>query len=171
MATSAVSAGKIAVAAAKGERIPEGLLLDEQGRPTTDPKALLEGGTLLPFGGYKGYGLSLSVEALAGILIGAPYSIYIKLGWATQGGFMIEVLDINAFRPYEAYRRDMLDLVRLVKSCPLAEGHDEILLPGELENREHEKRSREGIPVYKEPWDDLRKISKDLDIELPVLTS
>jgi len=171
MATSVVAAGRIAVAAARGERIPEGLLLDEQGRPTTDPEAYLEGGMLLPFGGYKGYGLSLCIEALAGILIGAPYSIYIKPGWATQGGFIIEVLDIDAFRPYEAYKRDMLDFVKLVKSCPLAEGFDEILLPGELESREHEKRSREGIPVYKDQWDDLRKVSKDLGIELPILTS
>jgi LDH2 family malate/lactate/ureidoglycolate dehydrogenase len=171
MATSAVSAGKTAVASAKGERIPLGSLLDEQGRPTTDPKALLEGGMLLPFGGYKGYGLSLSIEALAGILIGAPYSVHIKLGWATQGGFIVQVLDISAFRPYEEYKRDMLDLVKLVRSCPLAEGVDEILLPGELESREYEKRSREGVPVYRDPWDGLRRISKDLGVELPVLTS
>jgi LDH2 family malate/lactate/ureidoglycolate dehydrogenase len=169
MATSTVAAGKIAMATGRGERIPEGWALDKQGRPTTDPKAYLEGGMLLPFGGYKGYGLSLAIEALAGILIGAPYSIYIKRGWATQGGFVIEALDIDAFRPYEAYKRDMLDLLKLVKSCPLAEGFDEILLPGELESREHERRSRDGVPVYKEPWEDLRKVSEDLGVELPIL--
>jgi LDH2 family malate/lactate/ureidoglycolate dehydrogenase len=169
MATSSVSAGKIVVMAAKGEKMPEGWALDKHGKPTTDPKAFLDGGMLLPFGGYKGYGLSLSVEAIAGVLIGAPFSIHIRPGWATQGGFIVEALKIDAFRPYEEYTKDMLEFESLIESCPLAEGSKEILLPGVLENREYERRSKDGIPVDEESWKALKKVSDDLVIRLPDL--
>jgi LDH2 family malate/lactate/ureidoglycolate dehydrogenase len=77
MATSTVAAGKIAVLASKGEKIPEGWALDKDGKPTTDPRVFLNKGMLLPFGGYKGYGLSLSVEIFAGLLTGSPFSSYL----------------------------------------------------------------------------------------------
>lgn len=169
MATSVVAAGKIAVAAAKKAEIPEGWALDKCGKPTTDPNAFLEGGMLLPFGGYKGFAISLCVEALAGVLIGAPYSAHIRPGWATQGGFLVEIVDIAAFRTFEGYARDVLDLANTIKSCPLAQGFKEVLLPGELESREYEKRSKEGIPVDRKSWNTLRKVSKAMKIPLPAV--
>lgn len=169
MATSTVAAGKIAVYASKGESIPSDWALDKNGKPTTDPKAFLEGGVLLPFGGYKGYSLCLSVEVLAGILIGAPFSHHIPKGWATQGGFLVEVVDIEHFRPYEDYKRDMLQLIEIIKSAQLAEGFREILLPGEPEHREYLKRQREGIPVYEDVWDNVKKVAEEYNIPLPKL--
>ncbi len=169
MATSTVAAGKIAVYASKGERIPPDWALDKNGKPTTDPRAFLDGGMLLPFGGYKGYSLCLSVEILAGILVGAPFSFHIPKGWATQGGFIVEAINVEHFRPYDEYKRDLLELIQLIKSAPLAEGFKEILLPGELEQREHLKRLNEGIPVYEDVWENIRKVADEYGVPLPKL--
>ncbi len=76
MATSAVAAGKIGVAVARGASVPEGWLLDKDGNPTTDPADFKKGGAILPLGGpegHKGYGLSVMVEILSGILTGLGF--------------------------------------------------------------------------------------------------
>src|SRR5688572_19567843 len=73
MATSAVAAGKIALAVSRGEAVPQGWIVDRDGKQTTDPTQLRQGGVLLPFGGsegYKGSGLAVIVEILSGILTG-----------------------------------------------------------------------------------------------------
>jgi LDH2 family malate/lactate/ureidoglycolate dehydrogenase len=169
MATSTVAAGKIAVYASKGEKIPPDWALDKNGKPTTDPKAFLDGGMLLPFGGYKGYSLCLSVEVLAGILVGAPFSHHIPRGWATQGGFVVEAVNIEHFRPYEDYKKDILELIGIIKSAPLAEGFKEILLPGEPEHREYLKRLKEGIPVYEDVWENIKRVSEEYNVPPPKL--
>ncbi|MEM3404606.1 MAG: Ldh family oxidoreductase [Nitrososphaeria archaeon] len=169
MATSSVSGGKIAVLASKGEKMPEGWALDKYGNPITDPKVFLDGGILLPFGGYKGFGLCLSVEIFSSILTGAPYSVYIKSGWATQGGFIVEVIDVSSFRPYEEYQKDMVDLIKIIKTTPPAEGFKEVLLPGELEKREYDKRIIEGIPVYEDSWEKVKGVADELGVSMPIL--
>ncbi|MEM4177662.1 MAG: Ldh family oxidoreductase [Nitrososphaeria archaeon] len=169
MATSTVAAGKIAVYASKGEKIPSDWALDKYGKPTTDPKAFFDGGMLLPFGGYKGYSLCLSVEILAGILVGAPFSFHIPKGWATQGGFVVEAINIEHFRPYEEYKKDVLELVQIIKSVPLAEGFNEILLPGEPEHREYLRRLQEGIPVYEDVWENVKRVAEEYNVPLPKL--
>ena len=169
MATSTVAAGKIAVFASKGEKIPEGWALDKDGKPTTDPKVFLNKGMLLPFGGYKGYGLSLSVEIFAGLLTGSPFSSHIKSGWATQGGFVVQAINIDFFRPYKDYEKDILELIQMIKSSPPAEGFKEVLLPGEPEQQEYKKRIKEGIPVYQDSWENVKKVSKELGVDLPNL--
>ena len=76
MATSAAAAGKIGVAMARGEQVPPGWLIDADGKPTTDPRKLRQGGALLPLGGaegYKGYGLATIVEIFSGLLTGLGF--------------------------------------------------------------------------------------------------
>jgi uncharacterized oxidoreductase len=159
------------MAAVRQEKVPEGWLLDKDGRPTTNPYDFLQnGGVLLPFGGYKGYGLAMSVEILSGILTGSAYSKHIAPGFATQGGFSIFTINIENFRPHKEYTEDVLRLVKLIKTCPPAEGFSEILLPGEIESREYKKRSKYGISVYEEAWNDIDRISKDLGVKMPLLT-
>lgn len=70
MATSITARGKLLESKRKGEPIPEGLALDKDGKPTTDPEAGLEG-SILPFGGFKGYALAFMFELLAGPLVSA----------------------------------------------------------------------------------------------------
>jgi delta1-piperideine-2-carboxylate reductase len=74
MATSAMAHGDVQIAARAGQQLPEGMGVDAGGQPTTDPKAILEGGALLPFGGHKGSALSMMVELLAAALTGGHFS-------------------------------------------------------------------------------------------------
>jgi len=164
MATSGIARFKIMVAARRGKEIPEGVALDKHGKPTTDAKEALEG-FLLPFGGYKGYGLVLAIETLTSALLGALQSKYIEVHPSTQGGFFITVIDIRRFRDYEEYKKDVLHLIGNVKSCPLADGFTEILIPGEIEDREAEKRMSDGIPVEEATWQELIKLAKELNIK------
>ena len=100
MATSAVAAGKIQLAVARGEEIPKGWIIDAEGRHTTDPKAYRKGGALLPLGGtegYKGSGLAAMVEVLCGLLTGLGFGVE-PTGRHNDGCFMA-VFNVAAFRP------------------------------------------------------------------------
>jgi ureidoglycolate dehydrogenase (NAD+) len=162
MATSFVPFGRIQQAAAEGTPIPEGVAIDAEGQPTTDPR---QATTLLPIGGPKGSGLSLMFECLTGILAGTP--IVAKRGRglkAPRQNAMIAVFNIASFRPLSDYRNDIEELAELVKRLPRREGFDELLLPGERGNREAELRRKNGIPLPGWVWAELNKIAQELGI-------
>jgi LDH2 family malate/lactate/ureidoglycolate dehydrogenase len=167
IATSIVASFKIKLMAERGEKVPLGMILDKNGNPTTNPKDYINGGALMPFGEYKGYGLAIAVEILSSLLSGAPHTIHIADSPAAQGGLFIEAININAFRPYEEYIKDLEEIVNLIKSCPLLNGFNEILLPGELEERIYEKRIKEGIPIHESTWKEFKIVSEKLKIDLP----
>ena len=105
MATSAVAAGKIALSVARGEQIPQGWIIDAEGRHTTDPTQYRKGGALLPLGGsegYKGSGLAAMVEVLCGLLTGFGFGVE-PTGRHNDGCFMA-VFNVAAFRPLEGFR-------------------------------------------------------------------
>ena len=105
MATSAVAAGKIALSVARGEQIPQGWIIDAEGRHTTDPTQYRKGGALLPLGGsegYKGSGLAAMVEVLCGLLTGLGFGVE-PTGRHNDGCFMA-VFNVAAFRPLEGFR-------------------------------------------------------------------
>ena len=166
MATSSMASFKIRLAALRGERIPEGVALSREGKPTTDPREAVKG-FLLPFGAYKGYGLSLIVEILSAAISGAQLSKFVFRHPSTQGGFFIMAIDPAAFRSYEEYEAEVRELTNLVKSCPPAYGFDEVLLPGEPERRVYEERVRRGVPIDREIWESLAEVSKQLGVSLP----
>ena len=74
MATAAMAMGEVQVAAREGHKVPIGTGLNKDGKETTDPNEIVKGGVLLPFGGYKGSGIAMMVELLAGALIGETFS-------------------------------------------------------------------------------------------------
>src|SRR5947199_8041875 len=80
IATSVIAAGKVEIAERMGKPIPSGWLVDKDGQPSTNPRDLWTGGSVLPLGStpelgsYKGYGLAIAVDVLAGVLSGAGYS-------------------------------------------------------------------------------------------------
>jgi delta1-piperideine-2-carboxylate reductase len=73
-ASSAIANGDVQIAAREGHLLPEGFGVDRDGAPTTDPKAVLEGGALLPFGGYKGSSIAMMMEIMAAALAGGKFS-------------------------------------------------------------------------------------------------
>jgi LDH2 family malate/lactate/ureidoglycolate dehydrogenase len=167
MATSAVAAGKLNLARAQGKPIPLGWLLDRDGKPTTDPKAQLEGGVMLPLGGpegHKGYGLSFAVETLAAVLPGLGFGVD-PTGRHNDGTFML-VVDPGAFSPTD-FKVEVAAFVRYLKATPPAEGFDEVLYPGELEYRTEQRRRREGIPIEETTWRRLGAIATRFGIASP----
>lgn len=161
MATAVAARGKIRRAAERGESIPEGWALDEGGRPTTDAAAAYRG-ILLPLGGPKGSGLSLMMEALAGVMSGAAFggdvrNQYVDFAAPQNVGHLFFVFRSDLFITREEYRARMDELVRRAKACPLAEGFDEILMPGERESRLAESRRKLGVPITAEDFDMLFK--------------
>ena len=74
MATASMAMGEVQVAKREGHKVPLGTGLTKDGKDTTDPAAIADGGVLLPFGGYKGSGIAMMVELLAGALVGDNFS-------------------------------------------------------------------------------------------------
>ncbi len=84
LATSAIANGDVQIAAREGRQLPQGYGVDRDGQPTCDPKAMLDGGAMLPFGGYKGSALSMMVELLAAALTGGNFSF--EFDWSGHPG-------------------------------------------------------------------------------------
>jgi LDH2 family malate/lactate/ureidoglycolate dehydrogenase len=155
IATSTVASGQLAKAARRGQEIPLGWALDPSGRPTTDPSAALKG-SLLPFGGHKGYGMGILVDLLTGALAGAPLGLGVQQANPDPdvGGqaFVFLALNPRFFSSPEGFAAQVDKLWRDAKTVKPAEGFSEVLLPGELEWREEQKRLKEGIPLYEGDW-------------------
>jgi LDH2 family malate/lactate/ureidoglycolate dehydrogenase len=158
-ATTVVAEGKLQVARAKKEPVPPGWIVDKEGRPTTDVEDYYAGGAILPFGGHKGYGLSMVAAVLGGILP-AIGSTQLERG----GGTFLLVLDPDAFRPFAEFAAATDGLFGMVKQVPTAPGFAEILVPGEPEQRSRAKRLAEGIPVPEETWRRLEATASELGV-------
>ncbi len=165
MATSETAAFKINSAASKGEKIPAGWALDKEGNPTTDPQAALRG-ALLPFGGYKGYGLAVAVELLSSVLVGADWSSRIKVVFHTEGGLYVQAVDAQHFRPFDDYLGDLEAVLKNIKSSGRGNSVRDVLLPGEKEAQNLAERSKRGIPLDEKLVRDLTKVSSDLGVPL-----
>ena len=152
-ATSAKSGNKIVLTSQKGEQLHQGIIIDRDGNPTTDVQDFLNGGAILPFGGYKGYAINMMIEILAGLLVGAG-SGALKQPWRDSGSLIV-ALDIATFRSVVDFESDVDALLDVAKATPTAPGVEEILLPGEIESRETERRRLTGIPVDDEAWGQL----------------
>jgi uncharacterized oxidoreductase len=160
MATSAVAAGKIQLAVARGETIPEGWIIDSEGRHTTDPKEYRKGGALLPLGGsegYKGSGLAAMVEILCGLLTGLGFGVE-PTGRHNDGCFMA-VFNVAAFRPLKDFQKEVGEFARYLKSTPPSEGSPGVFYPGEVEYIREQKRKAEGIEIEDATWDKLRAMA------------
>jgi len=167
MATSVVAGGKIDLAIDKGEKIPFGWLIDEQGNPTTDPR---QRGSLLPIAGPKGSGLAIMLECLSSLMVGNPKLSPVLLGGnenlrGIQNSFLAAI-DIGAFTDVESYRRNVDETIDGIKSLPREEGTDEIFMPGEPEQRVYEERIVEGIPLPAGTMERLQEVSKRFGIPM-----
>ena len=165
--TSVVAEGKVRVSRNAGRKIPEGWVLDSDGRPTTNPADLYEGGTLLPLGGregHKGYGLSIVVDLLGGALSGAGCGTMTeKVG----NGLFIQLTDPSCFCEREEFLDQVDRFTEYLKSSPLKEGVDDILLPGEPEQRTAARRREQGIDIDDGTWGQLIELAGTLGVEMP----
>ncbi|HEY3081915.1 MAG TPA: Ldh family oxidoreductase [Chloroflexota bacterium] len=160
MATSVVAGSKLGMAIEKGEKIPPGWALDEHGQPTDDPTAALKG-TLLPIGGPKGYGMSVVLDILSGVLSGATFGK--GLGGA-GGGHVFQATDVEAFMPIDEFTRLMGQLVDQIKASTPAPGSAGIFLPGEIEHANKTRWLESGIPMTAGVMDELERFASELGI-------
>lgn len=162
MAMTVIARGKIRLAATHGEQIPTGLALDADGVPTTDAKIAFEG-VCLPFGGAKGAALAMLMDLLAGVLTGANYggdvkSLYFDHSEPQKVGHLFIAIRPDLFISKEEFNERMDSFVDRAKDLPKAHGFDEILIPGEPEERTAIKRLLEdGIPLTTEVIQCLRE--------------
>jgi LDH2 family malate/lactate/ureidoglycolate dehydrogenase len=169
MATSVAAYGKVKTAAQRGEAMPEGWMIDRQGRPLTDPNRAAEG-LLMPIGGYKGYGLALVIGLLAGSLNGAAMgSETIDFNaddtTPTNTGHAIVALSISAFGDVDDFKRRVGKLVREIRRSKPMPGVDRVWLPGEQSRAKHEERSQLGVPIPAALRASLDKLAAELKIK------
>ncbi|MBI4552742.1 MAG: Ldh family oxidoreductase, partial [Candidatus Latescibacteria bacterium] len=158
----------IRVAINQGKSVPEGWLIDSEGRPTTDPRALKADppGAILPLGGvvaHKGYGLSLMMEVLGGTLSGEGCAAGSRV--MHSNGVLFTVYHIEHFTDLDTYYDEIEGLIRHVKSSRLAPGFSEILAPGEPEFRNARRRAAEGIDVDDTTWSYIIAAAQSVGLE------
>jgi uncharacterized oxidoreductase len=152
-ATAGVAEGKLAVARDRREEVADGLVLDPEGRMSRDPNDFYAGGVLLPFGGHKGYGLSVLIEIVGGLLTGA--GIGSMPDYHGDFGTVLMAFAIDAFQPAAEFRAGTEAFCRHLTDTAPAQGHDEVLVPGEPEERTRARRERDGIPIAEPTWHEL----------------
>ncbi|MHB9091626.1 MAG: Ldh family oxidoreductase, partial [Chloroflexota bacterium] len=127
IATSAVAAGKLELARLRGQRLPHGWAIDQNGNPTDDPTILSQGGMLLPLGStpaqgsHKGYGLGVMVDIFSGVLSGLGTCRMIDTHTWEMGHF-VGAWRIDAFRPAEAFKKMMDEFIRDLRATKPALG-------------------------------------------------
>lgn len=167
MATSALAGFKARILAQQGQSVPEGLVLNAQGHPTTDPGDLDRGGSLAPVGGYKGFGLALMVEVLAGVLTGAQFGQNAGVVNGKEGHFFL-ALNPDIFMPRQEFARRMGELLAWVKSGDRIEGVNEIVYPGERGQRRAAELTRAGtVTLAPVAWKTLSDICAATNVPLP----
>ena len=169
MATSVVSYGTVKERAKRGQGLEEGWMIDAQGEPLVD-SSRAEEGLLLPSGGYKGYGLSLMITVLAGVLNGAAVGREVvdfnhDDVTPTNTGQAIAAIDVSRFSELDAFESNVDALIDELKASRTMPGVDEVRVPGERAHSIFEERSRTGIPLSDKIRNELEGVARELGIE------
>lgn len=149
IALSVVAMGNVILAAKLGKPIPEGWAITADGRPTTNA-AEGQKGTVLPVGGHKGYGISLFIDILSGILSGAQFGPYLNNMWndfvnPQDVGHFFAAIDISKFVGLDTFLDRIEMMCTDIKALPKNPGVDEIFLPGEIEERKKVQAQKDGL--------------------------
>ncbi|QPZ38423.1 Ldh family oxidoreductase [Paramicrobacterium chengjingii] len=168
ISNSKVARGKIYAAIQNGTDIPGDWALDLNGRVTTDPHAALKG-TLQPIGEHKGYGISLMIDLLAGVLTGSGYADQVVGPYSEEGssrcGHLIIAIKADACMPLDELRARVNNLVDSTTSGPLAEGSTRILVPGDRESENLKHAKAEGILLPERTINDLNRLADSLKVD------
>jgi LDH2 family malate/lactate/ureidoglycolate dehydrogenase len=171
VATTVSSMQKVRVAAQQDKPMPEGVIFDRAGRPTTDPREFLEGGLMAPLGNphvpHKGFGLALFIDALGGVLSGAGFARGVAGG--APGNFLW-ALDVEAFAPRQEFLARMDAQIDQIKQSERLPGVDELLVPGERGERRYlELTARGAVPLASASWQILAIGCESLAVPLPAV--
>ena len=167
--TSVFPEGKVRVTQYAGKQLPEGVIVDADGNPTTDPAAFYgpPAGALLPLGGivgHKGFALGIVAELLAGALSGAGCTG--KEREQTGNGVYFQAINIEALLPYDDFIETVQEQIAWVKSARPQPGVSEVLFPGEPEYRTAQQRGEHGIPVEDSIWQEINETADSLGVTI-----
>jgi LDH2 family malate/lactate/ureidoglycolate dehydrogenase len=168
LATSVTSRANIVEAARSGARLPATWAQDSEGRPTRDPVAALAG-SLLPFGGGKGFGLLVALEALTGVLCGGAFADQVSSKEAAPGApegtaHTVIAIDLETAFGGDAYLDRVTDLVQRLAGLPVRPDAEAVRYPGERRWNLRRQRLRDGIPLSDEEVTDAMSLAKELGI-------
>jgi uncharacterized oxidoreductase len=166
-ATSRIAQGKTRVAHNRGVAVPEGMLLDAQGCPSTDPRHAVEPpfGALLPFGEHKGFGLSLVAELLGGALSGGPtcHAPHPGNKQILNGMFSI-VIDPARLGTSEHFEREATAYAAWLRASRVAPGQGPVQLSGQMEVEYRKQRRENGIVVDRTTWEEILAAANELGV-------
>jgi LDH2 family malate/lactate/ureidoglycolate dehydrogenase len=171
MATSEGARKKIRLALERGESLPPGWAMDEQGNPTTDPAKALAG-VMLPFGGVKGSAITILLDILSGVLSGANFggdvlSVFTNQERESGNGHFFLVFSINAFMPAKTFKSRMDEELARIRSLRPAKGFTEVIYPGYREHFIQTERLKKGIPLDINLLEKVAQIGHNLGVERP----
>ncbi|MDD3776746.1 MAG: Ldh family oxidoreductase [Actinomycetota bacterium] len=175
MATSTVPIGRVKVYEKKGEKIPLGWGIDDNGNLTDDPRKVQSGGpgAVTPLGGsdimrsYKGYGLAIMVDILCGALSGAANLTHVGFPHEPRESdvsHFFMAINIESFRPLIDFKKQMDTLIEELKQSPKAQGQDRIFVAGEKEFENEEYNQKHGIPLLVNVVRDLEKNGQKIGV-------
>jgi ureidoglycolate dehydrogenase (NAD+) len=167
IALSKVAGAKVVMAAERGQRIPEGWIVDERGLPSTDPSEFLGRGALMPIGEHKGYAIAMLVEILSGVLSGAGITHEVTnhvldSKTPTNTGHAIITLDVEAFMPADEFQARMKRLRDEIHGTPTADGAPPLVLPGEPEHAYEAATKANGLMLDQVVYDSLSAVAEEL---------
>ena len=167
MATSVVAMGKVRVARNKGEEMKPGILLDGEGRPTTNPGVMYRQprGALMTFGEHKGYALAFVCEMLAGALCGSGTMRPERQGRGTAtNGMLTIIIDPLHLVDREWLAQEIAAMTEYITASPPARPDEPVLIPGDPERRTRAERIAKGVPIDDETWRELTVAARGINV-------
>jgi uncharacterized oxidoreductase len=167
MATSVVAMGKVRVARNKGEQLKPGILLDGEGKPTTDPAAMYRQprGALTTFGEHKGYALAFVCEMLAGALCGSGTMRPERQGGTTAtNGMLTIVIDPSRLVDRAWLQDEIAAMTRYITASPPQHPDEPVLIPGDPERLMRAERIKNGVPIDDETWRELTVAARGINV-------
>lgn len=176
MATSAAANGKLEIAQRTGKSIPNNWVQTKDGNESINTNELSNGGSLLPLGGHKGYGLASIVDILCGVLSGANYGPWVPpfvsflnplTNLPGNGiGHFLGAMRIDAFRPADDFKNNMDNWIDSFKNAARIDVNQRIIIPGEPEYFLEMERIKNGIPLNEKVILDLQDLGHKFNLSL-----
>jgi LDH2 family malate/lactate/ureidoglycolate dehydrogenase len=171
MSTAASAGSTITKTAELGKSLPEGVAIDMNGSPVTNPNEV-QIGALLPFGGPKGFGLALMVEVLCGVITRAGVadgvkSMYSNFAESGNNGHFMLAVDVAKLLPFEEYLQRIEALVDLLKASGGESAARGVLIPGEVRWEKLDDSERNGVPIDRHTRIALEKLAQIHDVSTP----